>query len=60
MKSLNQEVQQIWISIFEKTFGNINSLQDDVQDLKSEIREKDERIIKSIRGNEEMKGKLNF
>ncbi len=60
MKSLNKEVQHIWILIFEKTFGNINSLQDDVHDLKSEIREKDERIIKSIRGNEEMKGKLNF
>ena len=43
-----------------KNKGDINLLQDDVSDLKSEIREKDERIINLIKEIEEMKGKLNL
>ena len=37
----------------------INLLQDDVSDLKSKIREKDEIIINLVKEIEEMKGKLN-
>ena len=43
-----------------KNKDDINLLQDDVSDLKSEIREKDERIINLIKEIEEMKGKLNL
>ena len=43
-----------------KNESDINLLQDDVSDLKSEIREKDERIINLIKEIEEMKGKLNL
>ena len=40
--------------------GDINLLQDDVSDLKSEIRERDERIINFVKEIEEMKGELNL
>ena len=44
----------------QRNEGDINLLQDDVSDLKSEIREKDERIINLIKKIEEMKAKLNL
>ena len=43
-----------------KNEGDINLLQDDVINLKSDIRERDERIINLIKEIEEMKGKLNL
>ena len=43
-----------------KNEGDINLLQDDVSDLKSDIRERDERTIYLIKEIEEMKEILNL